>query len=101
MERIVLRALRVVVVSDRKEESTVERPFHPTRAAARVLLWLGGVLTGVALVQGAAFPLGVAFFGSIAALHVLRSYDTILESAAAPAAEPPAPAPERRAALLS
>jgi hypothetical protein len=80
------------------EEILVERPFHPMRAAARVLLWLGGVLTGVALVQGAVVPLGVAFLGSLAALHVLRAYDVLGEF---PETEAVASHRERRAALLS
>jgi hypothetical protein len=50
----------------------MQRTFHPLRAAARVLLWLGGLLGGVACAQGAAAPLAVAFVASMAALHVLR-----------------------------
>lgn len=53
----------------------MERPFQPTRAAARVLLWLGGMLAGVAADQGTALPLAVAFLGSMAALHVLKQCD--------------------------
>jgi hypothetical protein len=63
------------------KEIPVERPFHPTRAVARVLFWLGGVLTGVALVQGAVLPLGAAFLGSVAALQVLRGCDEVSVSA--------------------
>lgn len=78
----------------------MERPFHPVRAAARVLFWLGGVLTGVALVQGAAAPLVAAFLGSLASLHVLRGYDVTPESVAAESSSS-AVAGERCAALLS
>ena len=31
----------------------MHRSFHPLRTAARVLLWLGGLLGGVAFAQGA------------------------------------------------
>jgi hypothetical protein len=50
----------------------MQRTFHPLRAAARVLLWLSGLLGGVAFAQGAPTPLVVAFVASMAALHVLR-----------------------------
>ena len=53
-------------------DGTMERPFYPLRAAARVLLWLGGLLGGIACVQGAALPLFVAFVASMASLRVLR-----------------------------
>jgi hypothetical protein len=53
----------------------MQRTFHPLRAAARVLLWLSGLLGGVAFAQGAPAPLVVAFVASMAALHVLRQCD--------------------------
>jgi hypothetical protein len=42
------------------------------RAAARVLLWLAGLLAGVAVVEEAALPLVIAFVASMAALLALR-----------------------------
>jgi hypothetical protein len=45
------------------------------RAAARVLLWLGGLLAGVAVVEGAALPMAIAFVASMAALYAMRECD--------------------------
>jgi hypothetical protein len=53
----------------------MDRPFRSLRAGARVLLWLGGLLGGVACAEKAALPLAIAFLASLAALHVLRVYD--------------------------
>jgi hypothetical protein len=53
----------------------MNRTFQPLRAAAHVLLWMGGLLGGIATVQGAALPLLVAFLASMAALYVLRECD--------------------------